>query len=166
MAWERVATGDRSDAFQKWTQKGQTVEGVYRGLRDGKYGPNIQIDTKDRGLVSCNSTRLLMDKLNGLNPGDLVKIEYLGKRMGKSGREFMDFDVYMDVAPEKPAVLGTVTKLGQQLTDSIEFERLVGLIRKEKGEQVATVIATVAKAAGEPVKSLREAMEQLGIVPF
>ena len=164
MAWERVATNDRSDAFQKWTQKGQTVEGVYRGLRDGKYGPNVQVKTKDRGLVSCNSTRLLIDKLNGLNPGDLVKIEYLGKVMGKSGREFMNFDVFMDVAKVDPAT--TFSPLVQELTDSVEFVRLAKLIEKEKGKVIADAIAAAAKAAGDPVKSLREAMEQIGVVPF
>ncbi len=163
MAWERVGGESGSAAYQKWTQKGQSVEGVYKGTRDGKYGPNVLIETPN-GLVSCNSTRLLMDRLNGVRPGDLVKIEYLGKVMGKNGREFMNFDVFMDVAtnkytPDEKALAG-------KLAESIQFEQLVKLIEKEKGTVIAGAIAAAAKAAGDPVKSLREAMEQIGVVPF
>jgi hypothetical protein len=34
--WVQVGQGQ----FQKWTDKGQELEGVWRGQRDGQYGPS------------------------------------------------------------------------------------------------------------------------------
>jgi hypothetical protein len=164
MAWQQVGqptfSGDRSPIL-KWNSVGQTVEGVYKGTREGKFGP-LAIVLTSGGEVACGTSKLLMDKLKGLVAGDLVKIEYLGKKKGQSGYEYKDFQVFMDVA--SPAEKNT--KLGSQLQDSIEFERLRKLIEAEKGKVIADAIAAAAKMAGDPVKSLREAMEQFGVVSF
>ena len=172
MAWQQVGrpgfTGDRSP-IHKWNSVGQTVEGVYKGTREGKFGPLAIVQTSG-GETACATSKLLMDKLKGLQPGDLVKIEYLGKKKGQSGYEYKDFLVFMDVPHVGDGDLSKTVfsggKLGGQLEDSIEFVSLKNLIEAEKGKTIADAIAGAAKLSGDPVKSLREAMEQIGVVSF
>jgi len=162
MAWQQVGqptfSGDRSPIL-KWNSVGQSVEGVYKGTREGKFGPLAIVQTS-AGETACATSKLLMDRLKGLVAGDIVKIEYLGKKKGQSGYEYKDFQVFMDVAPP------VNNKLEAQLTYSIEFEHLRKLIEAEKGKVIADAIAAAAKMAGDPVKSLREACDQIGVVQF
>ena len=158
MAWTQVG-GDRqstggSTPVSKWQTTGQTVEGVYRGQRLGKFGPLFEVET-DRGPEVYPVKTALETKLKGINPGDLVKVEYLGKRKSAQGREYMDFAVWQDVAPAQPA------RVNSQL-----FDDLVAKIAKAKGQGIADALKAAAGMAGDPYRSLCEAATQVGVMPF
>ena len=163
MAWTQVGGNDQIPGgkygpIKKWTTVGQTVEGVYLGTREGKFGPLVIIETKD-GEEAYGQKSVLKRKLEALMPGDLVKIEYLGKRRSQAGTEYGDFNVWMDVAPAKQPT--------QPTYDGAEFQRLASLIQKDKGQAIASALEAAALAAGgDPIKNLRDAMTQIGVVPF
>jgi hypothetical protein len=163
MAWKEVGgnagAGGNSSPVLKWNSVGQTVEGIYRGQREGKYGPLLVIQTPN-GEVVYGVKAVLKRKLQGIEPGDRIKIEYLGKRKGQSGVEYGDFQVFVDTAgsSHKQAV--------NVVNDPAEFQRLVNLIRADKNHTIAEALAVAAKATGDPVQSLRYAMYQIGTPQF
>jgi len=149
--------GSHSSPIQKWNSTGQIVEGIYKGQREGKFGPLMIVETS-AGEVVYGVKAVLKRKLEHAKPGDKIKVEYLGKRKSQSGTEYGDFRVLVD------------SDQGNQSAptpgNSVEFDRLVGLIRKDKGDGIANALAAAAKMAGDPVTSLREAMAQIGVVSF
>jgi hypothetical protein len=171
MAWTEVgnnqATG--STPIQKWQSIGQTIEGVYRGRRPtGKYKPLIIIETS-AGERAYTSSDVLEKKLAGVKPGDRVHIEYLGKRKSQSGMEYGDFKVMVDAAQglTMPGTAHASAADARAAENRLEeFDRLVDLIRNDKGAVIANAMAAAAKTAGDPIKSIREAMQQLGVVSF
>jgi hypothetical protein len=168
MAWQQVGqptfSGDRSPIL-KWNSVGQSVEGVYKGTREGKFGPLAIVQTSG-GETACATNKVLLDGIakEGIQVGGRLRIEYLGKKKSQNGYEYKDFKVFSWIGPDLK-ILGAAP-LETQLEDSIEFERLRKLIEAEKGKGIADAIAAAAKMAGDPVKSLREAMEQIGVVSF
>jgi hypothetical protein len=89
--WVQVGGGD----FLKWAEKGQTVEGTWRGSKDGQYGPLGMVDTAD-GRVNFPLHTALLQRTSLLEEGMIIKIVYNGKKMSKNQREFKDFDLYID----------------------------------------------------------------------
>ena len=154
MGWQEVggSGNDNRSPIMKWNSVGQTVEGVYRGQRNGKYGPLTVVQT-DSGELVYGTKAVLGRKLADVSVGDRIRIEYLGKRQSEQGREYGDFRVLVDKAPA-PKV------------NEAEFDRLVTLIRNDKGAVIANALAAAAQMAGDPVKSIRDAMEQIGVVTF
>lgn len=92
MAWKQVnADESNGDSFFKWTTAGQSLEGKWEGLSEGKFG--------DMG--SINGTKfpmhtVLSKSLEKLEEGVNLKIVYLGKKTGKSGREYKNFDIFIE----------------------------------------------------------------------
>ena len=167
MAWTEVgskAQGDGQSApIQKWNSTGQSVEGVLRPFRNGKYGPLLVVETS-AGEVVYGTSSVLRDKIKegGIQPGDKIRVEYLGKKLSANGTEYRNFSVQVD-RDAAPAFKQTGPKI--QPADP-EFDRLVGLIRKDKGDSIASALAAAAKVSGDPVASLRDAMDQIGVVQF
>ena len=167
MAWTEVGNkatqgGQYSSPVQKWNATGQSVEGVLRPFRSGKFGPLLVVETVT-GEVVYGTSSVLMNKFKegGIQPGDKIRVEYLGKKLSANGTEYRNFSVQVD-RDAKPA-FQTGPKI--QPADP-EFDRLVGLIRKDKGDSIASALAAAAKISGDPVASLRDAMDQLGVVQF
>jgi hypothetical protein len=167
MAWTELFNNDapkgntnEKDPIQKWHTNGQTVEGIFRGKRAGKsnYKPLLLIET-ETGMVTYTNATVLDKKLTAVKPGDRIKIVYLGKVNGANGY-YGNFQVFIDAAPAPDA--------SQPDYDVQEFQRLVLDIQAAKGAVVAGALEAIAKATGDPVKSLQDAMGQMGIevVPF
>jgi hypothetical protein len=100
--WVQVGQGQ----FQKWTDKGQALEGVWRGQRDGQYGPLGMIDAAE-GRVSFPLHTVLLNRMESVREGAEVKIIYLGTAQNKKGQAFKNFDVYVasveDLQDDEPA---------------------------------------------------------------
>lgn len=77
-----------------WTRPGEFFEGKYLGLQE-QVGPNgsrlYNFETEDAQVVSVWGTVVLDNRLDmciaqGLKPGDLVKIVYVGDTEAKKGQ--------------------------------------------------------------------------------
>jgi hypothetical protein len=165
MAWERVhgtpqdgGSSQERSPIEKWNQTGSVVEGIWRGYRTGKFGPLAIIETSSGKEQVCGTTPLLLDRLNKFMEGDKIKIEYCGNRQSPtSGRVYKLFAVDREAAPAPKS---------QPKIDWIEFNRLVGLIRADKNHTIAEALSAAAKATGDPVQGLRDAMDQIGTPQF
>jgi hypothetical protein len=89
--WHRIGGDGR---ITKWVTPGQSIEGEFRGLKDGKYGQLGTIKTADGKEVTF-PIHSALEKLNNLRPGADVMIQYTGLEMSKQGREFKAFDVFV-----------------------------------------------------------------------
>ena len=169
MAWTEVGGQGGGSGFsnpiQKWTQAGQTVEGVYKGQREGKFGPLMIVDTA-QGEVVYGSKAVLARKLKEVRPGWRVRITYLGKRRSASGTEYGDFSVQYDDTGMSAPITRSSPLIPATPVDMVEFDRLVGLIRADKGDGIANALKAAAMATTNPIGSLRDAMGQIGVVPF
>lgn len=99
--WVQVGQGQ----FIKWTEKGQQLEGIWRGQKDGQYGALGMMDTND-GRMSFPLHTALLQRVEAIKQGAEIKIVYNGKHRTKDGlKEFKAFDVFVaDVeAIEDPA---------------------------------------------------------------
>jgi|FLYL01.1.fsa_nt_gi hypothetical protein len=89
--WVQVGQGQ----FMKWSEKGQEIEGVWRGQKDGQYGPLGIVDTPD-GRVSFPLHTALLQRVEAVKIGAEIRIVYRGKEKTKDGRkEFKAFDVFV-----------------------------------------------------------------------
>ena len=87
--WREIGQGQ----FQKWTEKGQALEGRYRGVKPGRFG-DLGIVETDQGTMTFPIHTALATKLGAVKLGAEVRIEYLGKVTNKDGsREYKDFFV-------------------------------------------------------------------------
>jgi hypothetical protein len=89
----------------KWTEKGQELEGVWRGQRDGQYGPLGMLDAAE-GRVSFPPHTVRLKRMESVREGAEVKIIYLGTAQNKKGQAFKNFDVYVasvEDLQDKPA---------------------------------------------------------------
>lgn len=86
--WISVGQGE----FFKWHEPGQSIEGVYQGLTPGKFGDLGIVDTPT-GRCTFPTHTALLNKLGQVKQGAEIRIEYLGKKTGKTGNEYKDFYV-------------------------------------------------------------------------
>jgi hypothetical protein len=102
-----IQVGQRQ--FQKWTDKGQELEGIWRGQRDRQHGPLGMIDAAE-GRVSFPLHTVLLNRMESVREGAEVKIIYLGTAQSKKGQAFKNFDVYVasvaDLQDDEPAEEG------------------------------------------------------------
>jgi hypothetical protein len=89
--WRAVGSGGE---FHKWGQAGETLEGTWRGLHDGQYGPVGTLETPE-GPVRFAVTTALLERLQAIPEGAELRLEYLGLRRSKAGREYKDFAVWV-----------------------------------------------------------------------
>lgn len=106
-----IPVGSSGD-FVKWTEKGQTLEGVWQGSRPGRFGDLGVLVLTDGKKVSFPLHTVLADRFKRVRDGAEVKIEYLGKASGKGGREYKAFELLVqnpeDILPEPEAPEGEV----------------------------------------------------------
>jgi hypothetical protein len=97
--WRQVGSGGE---FHKWGEAGETLEGTWRGLQDGQYGPVGTLETPE-GPVRFAVTTALLERLQGIPEGTELRLEYLGLRRSKAGREYKDFAVWVAAVEDEPA---------------------------------------------------------------
>lgn len=85
--WRQLGGG----SFFKFEDKGQILEGIWRGTRAGKYGDNGVVEVFGENKMFTLNTAL--KDLMRVKPGCEVRIEYLGKQTAKNGNEFKAFSV-------------------------------------------------------------------------
>jgi len=102
MARVPVTGGSRpAGGFVKWSEAkvGYTLEGVWRGAREGKYGDLGEIKPETGPSVTFPMVYVLEDKLRFVRVGAVVSIVYLGKTENpKTGRSLHEFDIQADEA--------------------------------------------------------------------
>lgn len=99
--WHPVGS---SGNFKKWTEKGQSVEGVWEGTALGKFGDLGIVKQPDGTKVTFPLHTVLADRLKRIREGAEIHIEYLGKEKNQKGVEFKNFEVMVgninDIIPE------------------------------------------------------------------
>lgn len=99
--WHPVGS---SGNFKKWTEKGQTIEGLWEGTTPGRFGDLGIIRQPDGSKVTFPLHTVLADRLKRIREGAEVLIEYLGKEKNQAGTEFKNFEVMVgnveDILPE------------------------------------------------------------------
>jgi len=105
--WRRVSQGQ----FHRWEIPGHAFQGVWRGIRDGRFGLLGTLET-EVGPVAFPLPAALRVRLVQVQPGTLVLVRYTGLQTSTGGRIFKAFDVFVanqatwdDAAPRPlPAV--------------------------------------------------------------
>jgi hypothetical protein len=81
--------------FTSWTDKGQKVEGVFAGFKNGQYGELAVVQTVT-GKQAIATPTVLKQALQGVSIGTRIEIIYKGedasKKKGQSGLK--RFEVY------------------------------------------------------------------------
>ncbi len=88
--WRQLGGGQ----FFKFSEPGQTLEGVWRGTQPGKFGENGAVEVD--GVLQLFSLNAALKDLIRVAPGSEVRIEYKGKQMAKNGNEFKAFQVFVE----------------------------------------------------------------------
>jgi hypothetical protein len=88
--WRQIGQGE----FHKWDSPGEELEGTWRGMHDGRFGPlgTLEIPT---GLVTFPLHAALLERLRLVRGGAEVLIRYTGKQTSKAGRVFKAFEVFV-----------------------------------------------------------------------
>jgi len=97
--WKTVETGDSYDNIWDF-QKEEYIEGEYKGKEEnvGQNKSTIFTIKKDDGtLVKAWGHTVLADKMNKLEEGDYILIQFLGKKKGER-YDYYDFKVDVDEA--------------------------------------------------------------------
>ena len=97
--WKTVETGDSYDNIWDF-QKEEYIEGEYKGKEEnvGQNKSTIFTIKKDDGtLVKVWGHTVLADKMNKLEEGDYILIQFLGKKKGER-YDYYDFKVDVDEA--------------------------------------------------------------------
>ena len=71
------------------------VIGILKEIVEGSYGKQLVITDYEENNITIGTYAALSDKVLSSDVGKPIKISYLGKKMGKNGREFKDFDVWI-----------------------------------------------------------------------
>src|SRR5262245_42425858 len=88
--WRRISQGQ----FHRWDIPGDAFQGVWRGLRDGRFGLLGSLDT-EVGPVALPLPAALRARLVQVDPGTLILVRYTGLQTSTSGRIFKAFDVFV-----------------------------------------------------------------------
>jgi len=91
MGWKKNNGGDL--AFFKFEHPGDQIVGTWQGTREGKFGDNGLVLTKEKEQMAFSLTAALRD-LKHVDPGTGVKIVYLGFQTSKAGNSFKSFNVF------------------------------------------------------------------------
>jgi hypothetical protein len=79
--------------------EGEPIEGILTNKESGKGqdgNSNVYTLKNDSGDVKFWGCAVLDSQLGGIETGNRVRITYLGKVKGKSGREYKDFEVEVE----------------------------------------------------------------------
>lgn len=107
--WKSVTRPNASEYFPKKVaerKEGDAVVGTFVTTTevtspDGTKGLLYQLKAEDGHIIGVNDSAALRGKFDTIAPGDLVRVEFLGKKVSnKTGRSYNDFDV--QVAESNP----------------------------------------------------------------
>lgn len=93
-ALKRYRSLGGGDEITKFTEVGQSLEGIWRGTKRGKYENGI-IETPD-GIRHLFSLSTMLRDLLKVPEGQGVKITYLGKRISKAGNEYGAYQILVE----------------------------------------------------------------------
>ena len=88
--WRRVSQGQ----FHRWETPGGAFQGIWRGIRDGRFGLLGILDT-EVGPVAFPLPVALRVRLVQVHPGTVVLVRYTGLQTSTGGRIFKAFDVFV-----------------------------------------------------------------------
>jgi len=88
--WRQIGQGQ----FHKWEVLGDALEGVWRGIHEGRFGPLGTVETV-AGLVTFPLHAALLARLTRISVGTDVRIRYTGPQTSKAGRLFKGFEVFI-----------------------------------------------------------------------
>ncbi len=111
MARWRKVTG--LSEIYKWRDEGQSLEGTWRGSKEGKFGLLGTIETAEGVKVSFPLLTALADRLKEVREGTLIRMIYKGLEVSQAGREFKAFEVFIaedDVPEAEPEDLNSFSE--------------------------------------------------------
>src|SRR5262249_14477072 len=88
--WRRISQGQ----FPRWERPGDAFQGVWRGIRDGRFGLLGIVDT-EVGPVAFPLPAALRVRLVQVDPGTLVLVRYTGLQTSTSGPVFKAFEDFV-----------------------------------------------------------------------
>jgi hypothetical protein len=152
MGWAKVSGG--SGAIKGWNTPGETAEGVYTGMRDGKdFGGNrskiTDLTQPDGTAVTIGVPTALRNDLQKVAIGTRVHIEYLGlQRNPRSGREFKAFDTQQDDGKDNAGsgAATAPTSAAKAYGFGAEFDLLAQTLAAAKGAGTADATVAAIKA--------------------
>lgn len=129
MAWKKVAPdfvlvtlkpieGRKSIVLKE----GDGVEGYFLGVKEDEKVRNgfAFFQTEDGQLLKMINYPGVAWKLKSVKPGIMTRVEYKGKRKNRNGRDFHDFEVYID----EDRVLGSEEQ--REILESIALQSMEG----------------------------------------
>lgn len=100
MAWEKVQTqtSKKSEWFEWTGEEGQSVSGVLKEVKQGRFNKFALINTGEEEvavpLKGYADGPKVEDVVATLKPGVKIKIIYVGKRTSKRGRPVSCYEVF------------------------------------------------------------------------
>ena len=88
--WRQIGQGQ----FHKWETQGEELEGKWRGMHEGRFGPLGTLEAAE-GLITFPLHAALLERLKLVREGAEVLIRYTGKQTSKAGRIFKAFEVFV-----------------------------------------------------------------------
>ena len=88
--WRRIGEGQ----FHKWETPGEELQGLWRGVHDGRFGVLGTVETAD-DLRTFPLPVALRDRILRVPAGAEVLIRYTGLQTSKAGRVFKGFEVFV-----------------------------------------------------------------------
>jgi hypothetical protein len=88
--WRRIGEGQ----FHKWETPGEELQGLWRGVHDGRFGALGTLETADN-LLTFALPVALRDRVLRVPMGADVLIRYTGLQTSKAGRVFKGFEVFV-----------------------------------------------------------------------
>jgi len=94
---DRIPVTSNNGTFVKWAEvsKGAEFEGVFRGMREGKFGLLADLETAD-GALTLPLPTALERQLGRVKVGAAVVIVYRGKATSeKTGKDYHSFETFV-----------------------------------------------------------------------
>ena len=88
--WRRIGEGQ----LHKWETPGEELQGVWRGVHDGRFGVLGTVETAE-DLRTFALPVALRERILRVSPGAEVLIRYTGLQTSKAGRVFKGFEVFV-----------------------------------------------------------------------
>ena len=88
--WRRIGEGQ----FHKWETPGEELQGLWRGVHDGRFGVLGTVETAE-DLRTFALPVALRDRILRVAAGAEVLIRYTGLQTSKAGRVFKGFEVFV-----------------------------------------------------------------------
>lgn len=96
--WKQLSGG----TFFKFSTPGDSLEGIWHGTQDGKFGENGVVEVVGDPTPKIFSLNAALKDLVRVPKGTEVRITYTGKQMSKGGNEFKAFDVLVEDGVDVP----------------------------------------------------------------